>query len=83
MAAEQPTTANEYILHHLTYLSNKAPKGILDLSVINWDTVFISWCSALLFVGAFYIAARTRHGGRARQIPEFRRNAWSSSSTPR
>ncbi len=63
MAAEQPTTANEYILHHLTFLSNKEPKGIVDFSVINWDTVFFPWCSAMLFVGAFYFAARTATAG--------------------
>src|ERR1700690_2326308 len=63
MAAEQPITANEYILHHLTYLTNKAPKGILDLSVINWDSVLISLVLGLLFVGAFYFAARTATAG--------------------
>jgi F-type H+-transporting ATPase subunit a len=63
MAAEQPITANEYILHHLTYLTNKAPKGILDLSVINWDSVLISLALGLLFVGAFYVAARTATAG--------------------
>jgi F-type H+-transporting ATPase subunit a len=63
MAAEQPITANEYILHHLTYLTNKAPKGILDLSVINWDSVLISLVLGLLFVGAFYLAARTATAG--------------------
>ena len=63
MAAEQPTTANEYILHHLTYLTNKAPKGIFDLSVINWDSVVISLVLGLLFVGAFYLAARTATAG--------------------
>lgn len=63
MAAEQPPNANEYILHHLTYLTNKAPKGILDLSVINWDSVLISLALGLLFVGAFYMAARTATAG--------------------
>jgi F-type H+-transporting ATPase subunit a len=63
MAAEQPPTANEYILHHLTFLSNKAPKGIVDFSVINWDTVGISLTLGLLFVGAFYMAARTATAG--------------------
>jgi F-type H+-transporting ATPase subunit a len=63
MAAEQPPNANEYILHHLTYLTNKAPKGILDLSVINWDSVLISLALGLLFVGAFYMAARTATSG--------------------
>src|SRR5271163_1064651 len=63
MAAEQPTTANEYILHHLTFLSNKEPKGVVDFSVIHLDTVFFSVALALLFGGAFYYAARTATAG--------------------
>ena len=63
MAAEQPTTANEYILHHLTFLSNKEPKGIVDFSVIHLDTVFFSVVLALLFGGAFYFAARKANAG--------------------
>lgn len=63
MAAEQPLTPNEYILHHLTYLTNKAPRGILDLSVINWDSVLVSLVLGLLFVAAFYAAARTATAG--------------------
>jgi F-type H+-transporting ATPase subunit a len=63
MAAEQPTTANEYILHHLTFLSNKEPKGIVDFSVIHLDTVFFSVLLAVLFGGAFYVAARTATAG--------------------
>ncbi|MDP9009586.1 MAG: F0F1 ATP synthase subunit A [Pseudomonadota bacterium] len=63
MAAEQPTTANEYILHHLTFLSNKEPKGIVDFSVIHMDTVFFSVLLAVLFGGAFFFAARTAKVG--------------------
>jgi F-type H+-transporting ATPase subunit a len=63
MAAEQPTTANEYILHHLTFLSNKKPTGILDFSVINWDSVFFSVALAVLFAGSFYLAARKATSG--------------------
>ena len=63
MAAEQPTTANEYILHHLTFLSNKEPKGIVDFSVIHLDTVFFSVALALLFGGSFYFAARKANAG--------------------
>lgn len=58
MAAEQAPTANEYILHHLTFLSNKEPKGIVDFSVIHLDSVFFSVVLAILFGGAFFIAAR-------------------------
>jgi F-type H+-transporting ATPase subunit a len=63
MAAAEPTTANEYILHHLTFLSNKEPKGIVDFSVIHLDTVFFSAVLALLFGGTFYFAARTAKAG--------------------
>ena len=58
MAAEQPSSANEYILHHLTFLQNKEPSGILDFSVIHWDTVFFSVLLAVVFAGSFYLAAR-------------------------
>src|SRR3984957_16361503 len=58
MAAEQPATANEYILHHLTFLQNKDPKGIVDFSVIHWDSVLFSVLLAVLFAGSFYLAAR-------------------------
>jgi F-type H+-transporting ATPase subunit a len=59
MAAENaPGGVNEYILHHLTFLSNKNPKGIVDFSVINLDSIFFSVILALLFGGAFYLAAR-------------------------
>jgi len=58
MAAEQPSTANEYILHHLTFLQNKDAQGIVDFSVIHWDSVFFSVLLAVLFGGSFYLAAR-------------------------
>jgi F-type H+-transporting ATPase subunit a len=63
MAAEQPTTANEYILHHLTFLSNREPTGVVDFSVIHLDSVFFSVLLAVLFGGAFYFAARTATAG--------------------
>src|SRR5579863_9535564 len=58
MAAESAPGATEYILHHLTFLSNKAPQGIVDFSVVNFDSVFFSVLLAVVFGGAFYIAAR-------------------------
>lgn len=63
MAVEQPSSANEYILHHLTFLQNKEPKGILDFSVIHWDSVFFSVALAVLFGGSFYLAARRSNAG--------------------
>jgi F-type H+-transporting ATPase subunit a len=58
MAAEQPLSAGEYIHHHLMFLSNKESSGILDFSLIHWDSVFFSVLLAILFAGSFYIAAR-------------------------
>ncbi len=58
MAAEQPTSANEYIHHHLTFLSNKESSGVLDFSTIHLDSIFFSVVLALLFGGSFYLAAR-------------------------
>jgi F-type H+-transporting ATPase subunit a len=63
MTAEQPITANEYILHHLTFLSNKEPVGVMDFSVVHLDSVFFSVLLALLFGGSFFIAARTATSG--------------------
>jgi F-type H+-transporting ATPase subunit a len=63
MAAEQPASANEYILHHLTFLQNKEATGIVDFSVIHWDSVFFSVLLAVLFAGSFYLAARKSNAG--------------------
>jgi F-type H+-transporting ATPase subunit a len=71
MAAEETTSANEYILHHLTFLSNKEPKGIVDFSVIHLDTVFFSVALALLFGGSFYLAARKANAGVPRGFQSF------------
>lgn len=58
MVAAEGGGATEYILHHLTFLSNKAPHGIVDFSVVNYDSVFFSVLLAVAFGGAFYVAAR-------------------------
>ena len=56
--AEEAGGATEYIVHHETFLSSKVPHGIVDMSTLNLDTVFFSVLLAVLFGGAFYIAAR-------------------------
>jgi F-type H+-transporting ATPase subunit a len=61
--AEKAPSANEYIVHHLTFLSNKKASGIVDFSVINWDSVFFSVLLAVVFGGAFYAAARKANVG--------------------
>jgi len=49
---------NEYIHHHLTFLTNRDAHGIIDFSVINYDSVFFSVLLALVFGVSFYLAAR-------------------------
>jgi F-type H+-transporting ATPase subunit a len=61
-AASEAPSANEYIVHHLSFLSNKEANGIVDFSVIHWDSVFFSVALAVLFGGAFYVAARQSTG---------------------
>jgi F-type H+-transporting ATPase subunit a len=56
--AEEAPNATEYIAHHLTFLTNHKPNGLLDLSVVNYDSVFISIFLAVIFGGTFIIAAR-------------------------
>ena len=67
-AAEAPT-ANEYILHHLSFLSNKEAQGVVDFSVVHWDSVFFSIGLAVLFFGSFYLAARQGIKGGAGVVP--------------
>lgn len=55
--SEAPSST-EYILHHLTFLTNKKPGGVLDFSAINLDSVLFSVLLAVAFDGLFYAAAR-------------------------
>lgn len=63
MAAEEAPSSGEYIVHHLTFLSNKTPHGIFDFSVVNYDSVFFSIALAIVFGGSFYLAARNSTSG--------------------
>jgi len=71
MAAEQAGGATEYILHHQTFLSNKPPHGIVDFSVINYDTVFFSVLLAVVFFGLFWLVARRATSGVPGKLQNF------------
>ncbi len=58
LVADEAPSLNEYIIHHLTFLTNQRPRGILDFSALNIDSVFFSVVLAIVFGGAFYLAAR-------------------------
>ena len=41
-AAEHTQTPGEYIIHHLTHFGTGKPKGLVDFSIINFDSVVFS-----------------------------------------
>jgi F-type H+-transporting ATPase subunit a len=60
-AAEE--SPGEYIAHHITFLTNRVPQGLIDFHAVNLDSVFFSVLLALLFGGSFYWAARSATSG--------------------
>ena len=59
---EGPTPAAEYILHHLTNLSNESAfhldQGSLGFWNLNWDSMSYAVILGIVFAGSFYLAAR-------------------------
>jgi len=68
--AEAPSS-NEYILHHLTFLTNREPHGLLDFSVVNFDSVLFSVLLAVVFCGTFYAVARKANSGQPGKLQGF------------
>jgi F-type H+-transporting ATPase subunit a len=62
-AAEKGGGATDYIIHHETFLANKPAHGIVDFSVINYDTVFFSIVLGLVFLALFWLVARRATAG--------------------
>ena len=58
LVAEEAPSATEYIKHHITFLTNAPPHGILDFAVVNVDSVFFSVLLAVVFFALFYLVAR-------------------------
>ncbi len=64
MAAEaHAPTASEYIVHHLQHLQNIQQTSIIDMSVINYDSVVVSVLIGFLGVFIFWLAARKATSG--------------------
>ena len=64
MAAEEHAlTPGEYIIHHLTHLSTGKPKGLVDFSVVNFDSVAISGLLGIVTCLFLWLAARKATSG--------------------
>ena len=58
-----PATASEYVAHHITFLTNRAPQSLFDFHTVNLDSVLFSVLLALVFGGSLYWAARHATSG--------------------
>ena len=62
-AAEHTLTSGQYITHHLGHLRSQPQPGIIDFSVINYDTLFWSISLALVTMLLLWAAARKATSG--------------------
>ena len=62
-AAAHAPTASEYIKHHLQHFSNQYQKGVVDFSVINYDTIFWSVFAGVIGSLIMWLAARRATSG--------------------
>jgi len=65
MAAEEHAaqTPGEYIIHHLTHFGTGKPKGLVDFSVVNFDSVVVSAALGALGCFVLWLAARRATSG--------------------
>src|SRR5882724_6977382 len=56
-------SAGEYIVHHLTHLSTGKPKGLVDFSVLNFDSIFFSTLLGIVTCWLLWLAARKATSG--------------------
>ncbi len=64
MAAEsQSLSSGDYIVHHLTHAQNAKPAGLIDFSVVNFDSVFFSVLLGVIGCGLMWWAARSATSG--------------------
>ena len=65
MAAEEhhAPTAGEYIVHHLTHWQNKPMHGVVDFSVVNYDSIIWSVLMGVLGSWLLYRAAKSVTSG--------------------
>ena len=71
MSVAESGGATAYILHHQKNLVNEPARGIVDFSVVNYDTVFFSVLLALVFFGLFWMVARRATVGVPGKVQNF------------
>ena len=62
-AAEHAPSAGEYIVHHLTHWQNKPMSGVVDFSVVNYDSIIWSVLMGLLGSWLLWRAAKSATSG--------------------
>ena len=62
-AAEHTQTPGEYIIHHLTHFGTGKPKGLVDFSVVNFDSVFFTILLGAIGCFLLWRAARKATSG--------------------
>ncbi|MEO8250366.1 MAG: F0F1 ATP synthase subunit A [Burkholderiales bacterium] len=63
MAAENGPTAGEYIRHHLTHWQNKPMDGVVDFSVVNYDSIIYSVLTGVIGCWLLWRAAKSATSG--------------------
>ena len=64
MAAEgKALTSGDYIVHHLGHLSNGKPKGLVDFSIVNFDSIVLSALIGIFSCWLLWLAARKATSG--------------------
>jgi F-type H+-transporting ATPase subunit a len=62
-SAPEAPTASEYIVHHLGHFSTKHQAGIIDMSILNIDTIFWSILTGIVGCAIMYFAAQRATSG--------------------
>jgi len=62
-SSDKALTAGDYIGHHLVHLQNKKQTTLIDFSVINIDTIFLSITLGILGLFFMWRVAKTVHSG--------------------
>lgn len=62
-APEHAPSASEYIVHHLGHFSSNHQTSIIDMSILNIDTIFWSILAGVIGCGILYSAARRATSG--------------------